>query len=121
MIGSFKIKGTVNTTCDRCNDPIEVKVSGDYQLIYKFDTEESEDESLITVFPDEFELDLNDSILEFITVSLPAKKVHKKGDCNQEMIKLLEAYATPLSAQELEKQDAEDPMDPRWEALKKLK
>lgn len=121
MIGDFHIEGQVETECDRCSDPVEVDVKGDYQLIYKFDTEVSEDENLITIFPEEFEIDVQDSILEFITVSLPSRTLHAEGECNQEMIDILDEYIL-YSEDESEAEEDPDPeIDPRWAALKNLK
>lgn len=147
MIGDFTIKGKVETNCDLCDDPVTVDVKGEYQLIYKFDDEPSNDESLIIVYPEEFELDLKDSILEFITVSLPARKLHPKGGCNEEMIEILDQYRVDsyyeYEEDELDEDEFDDDtddeqegsedleedskaeddgeIDPRWAALKGLK
>lgn len=121
MIGDFHIEGRVEAECDRCSDPVEVKVKGDYQLIYKFDTEASEDENLITVFPEEFEIDVQNSILEFITVSLPSRNLHKEGECNQEMIDILSEYILYSEDGTEVEEPSEDEIDPRWAALKNLK
>ncbi len=142
MIGDFTINGKVETTCDLCNDPVVVDVEGEYQLIYKFDDEPSNDESLIIVYPEEFELDLKESILEFIMVSLPSRTLHPKGECNEEMIEILDQYRVDSYYQyeenendndmddELEESedleedseaDGEGEIDPRWAALKGLK
>lgn len=123
MIGDFGINGKVEMECDRCTDPIEVAVKGNYQLIYKFDTKESEDETLVTIYPEEFEIDIQDSILEFVSVSLPSRSVHEEGECNEEMIDLLSEYvmvSTEENSVEDEEDDDED-IDPRWSALKGLK
>ena len=44
MVGEFQLEGMVKTTCDRCTDPIEVPIEGEFRLVYKFGTEEEEDE-----------------------------------------------------------------------------
>ena len=76
MIGEFTISGKVNASCDLCNDPVEVDIEGEYQLVYKFDDKPSDDEALIIVYPEEFELDLRENLLELITVSLPSRNIH---------------------------------------------
>ena len=121
MIGDFHIEGQVEAECDRCSDPVEVDVKGDYQLIYKFDTEPSEDENLITIFPEEYEIDVKDSILEFITVSLPSRTIHKEGECNPEMIDILGEYILYSEDGTETEESPEGEIDPRWAALKKLK
>lgn len=92
MIGDFDIAGEVETVCDRCDDSLNLKVKGTYQLIYAFDNEPSDNETLIVVYPEEFELDLRENLLELITVSLPARSLHPKGECNEEMMNVLNQY-----------------------------
>lgn len=92
MIAQFELKGVVGTMCDRCDTPVQVSIKGSYKLIYKFGFEESEDENLIVLHPEEYELNVKDSIYEFITISLPTKVVHKVGECDEEMMNLIGKY-----------------------------
>lgn len=111
MIGEFTVDGSVFTQCDRCNDPFEVPVKGEYRVVFKFSLEQSDDESLIVLHPDDYELDLRNHIYELITVSLPSRLVHPKGECNEEMIELLKKY----TLQKDEDSDDEDFDDEDWE------
>jgi uncharacterized metal-binding protein YceD (DUF177 family) len=137
LIGEFQIGGTVSASCDRCNDPLDVPVKGTFRLVYKFDNETSDDESLIVLHPDAYELDVRDNIYELITVSLPARLTHPMGECNEEMIELLKKYSgQPESVEDdfdddddwddedWEEEDDDDgdddPVDPRWSAIKNL-
>lgn len=137
LIGEFQIGGTVSASCDRCNDPLDVPVKGTFRLVYKFDNETSDDESLIVLHPDAYELDVRDNIYELITVSLPARLTHPMGECNEEMIELLKKYSgQPESVEDdfdddddwddedWEEEDDDDgdddPVDPRLSALKNL-
>ena len=137
LIGEFQIGGTVSASCDRCNDPLDVPVKGTFRLVFKFDNETSDDESLIVLHPDAYELDVRDNIYELITVSLPARLTHPMGECNEEMIELLKKYSgQPESVEEDfdddddwddedweeedDDDDDDDPVDPRWSALKNL-
>ncbi len=137
LIGEFQIGGTVSASCDRCNDPLDVPVKGTFRLVFKFDNETSDDESLIVLHPDAYELDVRDNIYELITVSLPARLTHPMGECNEEMIELLKKYSgQPESVEDdfdddddwddedWEEEDDDDgdddPVDPRWSALKNL-
>ena len=135
LIGEFSVSGLVFTSCDRCNDPVEVPVNGSFRLIYKFGDEVSDDETLI-VLPDEaYELDVRQNIYELITVSLPARLVHPKGECNEERLELLQKYSGRSEEindyedwdeeededwEEDDDDDDDDPIDPRWSALKNL-
>lgn len=147
MIADFKAKGKVFTNCDRCDTPLEVPISGEFRLIYKFGLEESEDESLVVLHPEAFELDVKDAIYELITVSLPARAVHPPGECDEEMWNLIQQYTVRPKSEASEEDDDDwdededwdddedwedeeeddepgpddfNPKDPRWSALKNL-
>ena len=127
LLGEFSLKGKVETNCNRCNDPCEVKIKASYKLVYKFGTEESDDESLIVIQPEEFEINVQETILELITVSLPVRAVHKKGECNEEMMAILNEYILVSDDEDSKENDSmsesddDQLIDPRWAALKKLK
>lgn len=139
MVGEFQLDGIVKTPCGRCNDTMDVSIEGSFRLIYKFGTEEEEDETIVTVYPEEFEIDVKHSLLEFMTVLLPSRTVHEEGECNQEMLDYLEEYMVNSidddeeyddedfdDSEEDEMEDENDDVDnedvdPRWAALKNLK
>lgn len=107
------VAGQVQTPCFRCNESVVTLFDGTFNLIVKFgdDAFENTDE-MIQISTNEHKLNLTDLFYEYIYTSLPARFVHKKKDCNPEVIKLLE----DLNIEE------EKPInDPRWDALKKLK
>ena len=58
MIGNYSVSGSVILSCNRCNDDLKVEIDGDYRLVYKFDSSATNDESLVIVYPEEFELDV---------------------------------------------------------------
>lgn len=105
----YSIKGTVDTTCDRCNDPMTVKIKGDFKLVFKFGREESDNEELIVLPPEAFELELAPYFYEFINVSLPIKKVHPPGLCNEEMVELIGKYS--IAQPEIDDDDDDDDFD----------
>ena len=147
LVANFSVSGQVYTTCDRCNDPIEVPVKGQYKLIFSFGTEQSDDENLHVLHPDAYELELFYIIYELITVSLPSRKVHKTGECNEEMLELISRYSSQNEGngddddwdeedwddeddwdeddedwdEEDDEPDDDQPIDPRWKELSKLK
>jgi uncharacterized metal-binding protein YceD (DUF177 family) len=106
LIGDFALKGTVSTYCDRCNELMDFPVKGNYKIIYKFGTEASDDETLIVLDPDAYEIQLKETIYELLTVTLPAKMTHEAGKCNPEMLELLEKYiVTPSNSEDEDDQD----------------
>lgn len=137
MIAEFSVEGTVNTVCDRCNDPIELPVQGNYRIIYKFGNEISDDENLIVLDPDAYELNVIAPIYELLCVSLPARILHQPGECNEEMMALYNSYTINAGQPDEDDEDWDDeddsdpddndpeddddkPIDPRWSALKNL-
>jgi uncharacterized metal-binding protein YceD (DUF177 family) len=115
LIVLFDLKGMVETECNLCTEPVDFKIDNTFQLIYKFGLEEMDDETIIVIHPDTYQVDVAQPIYEFITVSLPQRIVHEEGKCNQEMIDSLNKY---LSSKKEEPNN--DDIDPRWSALKNL-
>jgi uncharacterized metal-binding protein YceD (DUF177 family) len=75
----FDIKGSLQTTCDRCMVPIDMKVENTFELIIKFgDPEESTDE-VIFIDPESPELNVGKSIYDFILLSIPIS--HRIPNC----------------------------------------
>lgn len=110
----FKLKGKITANCDRCLEPLTMKVKGEESLIVKFgDTTYTETEEIKVISPAEFELDLAEDVYQFAHMLLPTKVKHeKKKDCNPEIIERLKKLTTKQESKEV---------DPRWAALSKLK
>lgn len=161
LVGVFTLSGTVEASCARCMEPVSAIVEGEFQLVYKYDDKPSEDESLVIVYPEDYEIDVRESILEFISVSIPSRSVHEEGKCDPEITKILSEYQVFAVRKEEYEDDEfsddsdldeiveldEEPnangsednvgsdedqvndeqlgddeyVDPRWEALRKLK
>jgi uncharacterized metal-binding protein YceD (DUF177 family) len=123
LIGDFTIQGAILKECDRCNDLLKMPISGEYQIVFKFGTETSDDETLVVLHPDSYELDLKETIYELITISLPSRTIHEEGDCNEEMIAALKEYLVNPE-DDFEKDDSKEKneinIDPRWSKLKDL-
>ena len=108
--------GTVVVPCDVCLDPMDQSIEVHEYLEVKLGKESSEEDDLVTVAEDEGILDVAWYLYEFIVLNIPIRHVHAPGKCNPAMIRTLEEYSAVRSGEEDEK-----PMDPRWEALLKLK
>ena len=113
----FHETGVVMVPCDICLDPMEQSIEITQRLEVKLGTENSEEDDLVMVAEDEGILDITWYLYEFIALAIPIKHVHAPGKCNPAMIRTLEEYSATRSGQE----GNETPMDPRWEALLKLK
>jgi uncharacterized metal-binding protein YceD (DUF177 family) len=102
---------------------------------------------LIVLDFEAYELDVKMNIYELISVSLPVRVVHEQGECNPEMLELLEKYVINANDdddddfddedyddEDFDDEDDEDDseegeddddnnnddIDPRWSILKNL-
>lgn len=119
---NFLIKGKVKVQCDRCLDEFEMPIKYKSDLLFEFGDENSDITDVddkMTISNNETEINLSQHFYEFIHLSLPAKRIHKKDEngksqCNQEMIEKINKYKNSS------KSEKEKEADPRWEKLKKL-
>lgn len=115
LIASFEVKGVVSAPCARCNEEMDQKIKGDLTVYFVLGEEESEDENLIVIPKESYEIDVQQSMYEMIMLALPARSAHKKNECNEEMVQLIQKYTSNQDSKE-----KEDNIDPRWAALKNL-
>lgn len=74
---TIRVKGSVQVTCDRCLDPMDVSMDAE-------ETVEPEDE--------QNEIDLNWLAYELIVINLPLVHRHHDGGCNPQMDALLQNH-----------------------------
>jgi len=119
IILDFVISGTIDVSCDRCLADYPQQIYTEERQIAKFSEEEiGNDEDVITLTKNDYEIDLSGLIYEYINVSVPFFTVcGEEGNteyCDKDMLDRL----GKLSSGE-EPDDETD--DPRWDALKKIK
>ena len=114
----FHTEGTVTVPCDLCLDDTEQPIMTDNRLVAKLGTEtNTEDDDVVIVDENEGMLDTSWLIYEFVALAIPIKHVHAPGKCNSAMTQKLEELSGAVRSSE----EAAKEIDPRWEALKKLK
>jgi uncharacterized metal-binding protein YceD (DUF177 family) len=126
---TFKLSGTIEVDCDLTNEPYEEKINGESFIIVKFGEEFDDSDDEVWVIPQgEFMINVAQMIYEMTLLALPNKRIHpdvKSGKSHSEMLELLEQYSLEeedFEEEEIEEEDSNDEeIDPRWEALKKLK
>ena len=114
----FHTEGSVTVSCDRCLDDMEQPISTDNRMMVKLGDTYSDEDDTVTIDENEGILDLSWFIYEFIMLAIPIKHVHAPGKCNSAMTQKLEELSGAVRSGE---EEADAPIDPRWEALKKLK
>lgn len=114
LVLNFTATGVSHTQCDRCGSPLDVELVTAERIVVKFgDNPTADDEGIIVLHHSDYEIDVSQIIYEMIVIAMPAKRVHARPElCDQEALKRLS---------ELEKEDLEEPGDPRWDALKNLR
>lgn len=121
----FKLKGTVELSCDLTNEPYSQKIKGKSDVIVKFgeDYDYSDDE--VWVIPQgEHYINIAQMIYEMTLLALPVKRIHpdvESGKSHSEMLELLNRYSIEKEDEETNDDSANEETDPRWEQLKKLK
>lgn len=106
----LSLEGMLFTSCDRCLEPMKLpfEATGDYYLREAEEGEE-EKEDVVFVAPENTEIELSQLFYELLMTGLPQKKMHEKKECNEEMLRKLEALKVK-----------KETIDPRWAALEKL-
>jgi len=115
LVFHFSIEGEVILPCDRCNEPVHLKVNGKERLVVKFgDTFEEQSDELQIIPESETHFDTAPFLYECIHLLLPMRRIHPeeglgRNSCNPEIL------------QKLDELTAHHNPDPRWDALKQLK
>ncbi len=114
LMFSVSLSGELTTMCDRCLGDLIVPVEGEEHLCVRFsDTETCDDEDVVVLPENAFEIDLSQWLYEYAAVRIPMQHIHPDGECDPEVTKYIIA--------EEDEQRGGDEVDPRWEALKNLK
>ena len=123
----FHTEGTVGLICDRSLEPFEEPVFSDERLILKFgDHNEELTDEIEIINRNTNRINIARYIFEFIALSLPVKKIHPslrtedEDTISPEDDEVVLVYSSE-SEEEDESEETEEKIDPRWEALKKLK
>lgn len=112
MMFDFSLEGEVTTLCDRCLGEMKVPIEGKERLNVRLSDDETSDDENVAILPEgSFEIDLAQWLYEYVAVRIPMQHMHPDGECDPEVTKFIE--------EENEEDGGE--VDPRWEALRKLK
>lgn len=120
---NFFIDGVVKTECDRCLEPFNKNIFGDFTCYIKFSEDApqlADEDEVIFISRDESIIDTAQLVYEYINLCLPVRRLgcEKPGEepqCNKEVLKHI------AGAESNAPKSSEGDVDPRWAALKKLK
>lgn len=123
LILEFDIRGTFPCSCDLCLEDITLPVSHGERLVVKFSsTEEGATEEMVVLPHGAHEIDVKQFIYEFISVSLPLRRIcaDAGATCNAAMLEKLSEFNLtepgPSDSPETEENE-----DETWNALQSLK
>jgi uncharacterized protein len=120
LILQFDISGEIFLTCDKCLSDFPSDINIKERQIVKFSNDENLEDNtdeIIILSRNEHEIDVSGLIYEYINLAVPyVSRCDNEGNtqwCDKEMIRKLEDLSI--------KTETTDNVDPRWEALKKIK
>ncbi|MGX5855153.1 YceD family protein [Dyadobacter jiangsuensis] len=125
----FHTTGSVTLTCDRSLETFEEPIDSDERIILKFgDHNEELTEEIEIISRNTNRINVARYIFDFIALSLPVKKLHPSLRTEEDEFDLEDdeeegtlVYTSGGEAEEGGEREEEEKVDPRWEALKKLK
>ena len=123
----FHTEGAVTLICDRSLEPFEEPINLDDRIILKFgDHDEELTEEIEMINRNTNKINVARYLFDFIALSLPTKKIHPDLRSDEDELDLEddeEEVILVYSSAETEEEESgeEEKIDPRWEALKKLK
>lgn len=121
MTLAFEIKGSVELICDRSLRPFDYPIDIREELIVKFGDEYAElDDDIIVIGRETQHFNVGQYIYEMISVAVPMKKIHPELLADDEDDDSEGGIVYQSHGDVVEQDDTEN-VDPRWEALKKLR
>lgn len=122
MLLKFEVGGTLEVTCDRCNNELPIQLWDEFNITVKMveepDTmnDEELDPDVYYIGRGESHLSIENWIYEFINLSIPMHKT-----CNYENMN--GPYCNPAALDALKKleTDSKDPSNPIWKGLERFK
>lgn len=122
----FGIEGVYELTCDRSLDKFMHPFSTTENVIFKFGDEPQElDDDIFVILKNTQRLNVAQFIYEFISITIPMKKLHPRFQNEPEgddEILVYSSLSDEESSQEPDEKDSPpNEVDPRWLKLKNLK
>ncbi|MFA8301379.1 MAG: DUF177 domain-containing protein [Hyphomicrobiales bacterium] len=116
LILNFKLHGQLKLQCSRCLGDLDFPVEAEETLYIKFGSEEADEGSDdIRVLSDkDNDLDISKDVYEYIMLQVPFQVLHPDDEDG-------ESTCDPAILERLQGFSKENTIDPRWEALNKLK
>ncbi len=113
---NLNIEGSIELECDRSLELFDHPISVAKEIIFKYGDEEKElSEDVFVILKGEQEINIASFLYELISLEIPMKKLHPRFQNESESDEMI------YVSEDKNDDSQEDTVDPRWEALKKLK
>ncbi|HRP89512.1 MAG TPA: DUF177 domain-containing protein [Edaphocola sp.] len=109
----FTVNGSVDVACDRCGDVFNLPIWDEFDLVIKLkeptghleEDQKEDDGDIVFLSKTETVIDLSEWIYEFLTLSVPMRRLHPEDEngqstCNKENLALLEEMRERVEAHE---------------------
>ena len=112
----ISIHGKVELVCDISNEDFDQEIENEIKVLVKFGEEyDDSSEEVITIPSSDYAFNIAQLVYENVMLAIPMKKL--SPNLSDEDLEVLEKF----SPKEEEEHKEDEPSDPRWEALKRLK
>ncbi len=102
--------------CDRCLEPVRIPFAGEFSLFYARElssARELDEEDVRIIDPNQPVIDISADVRDFALLAIPMRRIHEEdADGNP---------SCPVTIPEEHLDSGADKIDPRWEALQKLR
>ena len=113
---NFLVNGIVVTECDRCLERLEIPMDFRTTLSVKFartgeigeQIVDDSSEDMVIIDPSEGELDLKQYIYDYVCINLPLQRVHSEGECNAEVMRILNGISSGAERRESREDSCEE-------------
>jgi len=110
----FNITGNAFLVCDRSLEEFDFPLTIQKRVVFKYGEEPKEiSDEIIIITKDQDQLDVGQLMYEFIVLQIPMKRLHPRFKDEENKDGVVYRSST--------EEDDDGKIDPRWEALKKLK
>lgn len=120
----FHFKGEIMVECDRCLEPYPFPIDFEQRIVYTFDEElEFDTDEVVLIEESTPTIFLAQDFYDFIILQIPLRRVPEPDVhlCAPQVLELLGLNPDGSPKEIVAAEEDEMPVDPRWQALNKLK
>lgn len=92
--------GWVSVPCDRCLADMQIPIDTNDELSVKLGSEYSDEGEVVVIPETDGYIDTAQFIYEFVVLSLPLKRVHEPGQCDEATLRALNSHLASLEDDE---------------------